>query len=71
MTGMELLSKIKEVNPAVTSIMMSAFEIQDELFQECKCVDKFMQKPILMTDLIKEVRTLLSTIQIPNTNRIC
>jgi len=41
MTGIELLSKIKGVNPAVTRIMMSAFEIQDELFQEYKCVDKF------------------------------
>jgi len=34
MTGMELLSKVKDVNPAVTRIMMSAFEIQDELYQE-------------------------------------
>jgi hypothetical protein len=50
--------------------MMSAFEIQDELFQECKCVDKFLQKPVLMVDLINEVRMLLSMIQIPNTNRI-
>jgi len=57
-TGMELLSKIKDVNPAVTRIMMSAFEIQDELFQECKCVDKFLQKPVLMTDLINEVRMI-------------
>ena len=70
MTGMELLSKIKDVNPAVTRIMMSAFEIQDELFQEYKCVDKFLQKPVLIIDLINEVRTLLNTIQIPNTNRI-
>ena len=70
MTGIELLSKIKDVNPAVTRIMMSAFEIQDELFQEYKCVDKFLQKPVLIVDLIDEVRTLLSTIQIPNTNRI-
>ena len=70
MTGIELLSKIKDVNPAVTRIMMSAFEIQDELFQEYKCVDKFLQKPVLMTDLINEVRMLLSMIQIPNTNRI-
>ena len=70
MTGMELLRKIKDVNPAVTTIMMSAFEIQDELFQECKCVDKFLQKPVLMTDLINEVRMLLNTMQIPNTNRI-
>ena len=60
MTGMELLSKIKDVNPAVTRIMMSAFEIQDELFQEYKCVDKFLQKPVLMTDLINEVCTLIT-----------
>ena len=70
MTGMELLSKIKDVNPVVTRIMMSAFEIQDELFQEYKCVDKFLQKPVLLTDLINEVRMLLITMQIPNTNRI-
>ena len=70
MTGMELLSKIKDVNPAVTRIMMSAFEIQDELFQEFKCVDKFLQKPVLMTDLINEVRMLVSKIPILGTNRI-
>jgi len=70
MTGMELLSKNKVVNPAVTRIMMSAFEIQDELFQEYKCVDKFLQKKVLMIDMIKEVRMLLNTMQIPNTNRI-
>jgi DNA-binding NtrC family response regulator len=70
MTGMELLSKIKDVSPAATRIMMSAFEIQDELFQEYKCVDKFLQKPVLMTDLIKEVRMLVSKIQILGTNRI-
>ena len=70
MTGMELLSKIKDVSPAATRIMMSAFEIQDEQFQECKCVDKFLQKPVLMTDLINEVRMLVSKIQILGTNRI-
>ena len=70
MTGMELLSKIKDVSPVATRIMMSAFEIQDELFQEYKCVDKFLQKPVLMTDLINEVRMLVSKIQILGTNRI-
>jgi DNA-binding NtrC family response regulator len=70
MTGMELLSKIKDVNPAVTRIMMSAFEIQDELFQEYKCVDKFLQKPVLMLDMIKEVRMLLGMMQVPDTNCI-
>ena len=70
MTGMELLSTVKEVNPAVTRIMMSAFEIQDELFQEFKCEDKFLQKPVLMTDLINEVRMLITKMQIGDTNRI-
>ena len=70
MTGMELLSTVKDVNPAVTRIMMSAFEIQDELFQEFKCVDKFLQKPVLMTDLINEVRMLITKMQIGDTNRI-
>ena len=60
MTGIELLSKIKDVNPAVTRIMMSAFEIQDEQFQERNCVDKFLQKPILMSNLINEVRMLIA-----------
>jgi len=70
MTGLELLSKIKDINPAVTRIMMSAFEIQDGLFQEYNCVDKFLQKPILMTDLINEVRMIVSKVQILDTNRI-
>ena len=70
MTGMELLSKVKDVNPAVTRIMISAFEIQDELFQEYKCMDKFLQKPVLMTDLIDEVRMLVNKMQNPDTKRI-
>ena len=70
MTGMELLSKIKDVSPATTRIMMSAFEIQDEQFEEYKCVDKFLQKPVLIADLINEVRMLVSKIQILGTNRI-
>jgi len=39
---------------------MSAFEIQDEQFQERNCVDKFLQKPILMSNLINEVRMLIT-----------
>jgi DNA-binding NtrC family response regulator len=60
MTGIELLSKIKDVSPAATRILMSAFEIQDQQFQECDCVDKFLQKPIHMIDLINEVRKLIA-----------
>ena len=61
-TGIELLSKIKDVNLAVTSSMMSAIEIQDELFNEYSCIDKFLQKPVLIVGLIKDVRMLTNTI---------
>jgi DNA-binding NtrC family response regulator len=69
MTGMELLSKIKDVNPAVTRIMMSAFEIQDELFNECDCVDKFLQKPVSVVKLIDEIEMLVNRLRVPNKNR--
>jgi DNA-binding NtrC family response regulator len=60
MAGIELLEKIKAINPAVTRILMSAFEIQDEQFQKRNCVDKFLQKPILMSNLINVVRMLIA-----------
>ena len=69
MTGMELLSRIKEVNPAVIGIMMSAFEIQDELFNECDCVDKFLQKPISIVKLIDDIEMLVNRLRVPNKNR--
>ena len=59
MTGIELFNKMKAINPAVRRIMMSAFEIEDELFKECNCIDKFLQKPVLIVDLINEVRCSL------------
>jgi response regulator RpfG family c-di-GMP phosphodiesterase len=68
MTGTEVLEKIKAINPAVTRILMSAFEVNDELFQECNCVDKFLQKPISMVKLIDEVEMLVNTVRVPNRN---
>ena len=65
MTGIQLLEKIKDINPTVTRVLISAFEIQDEVFQECKCVDKFLQKPISMVNLINEVQNIIGTIPIP------
>lgn len=60
MTGIELLEKMKAINPAVTRILMSAFEVNDELFQESNCVHKFLQKPISMVKLIDEVEMLVN-----------
>lgn len=60
-TGIELLTKIKELKPSVKALLMSAFDIQDdELFNEGKTrniVNKFLQKPIKMNVLINEIQT--------------
>ena len=68
MTGVEVLEKVKTINPAVTRILMSAFEVNDKLFQECNCVDKFLQKPISMVRLIDEVEMLVNAMRVPHRN---
>lgn len=67
MTGIELLERIKAINPAVRRLLVSAFEINDELFQEYKCVDKFLQKPLSMVKLIDEVEMLVNAMRVPRT----
>jgi len=56
MTGVELLEKVKEINPEVKRILISAFDVRDEVFLSSKCIDLFLQKPIRMTDLIANVQ---------------
>ncbi len=68
MTGIQLLEKIKGINPNVARMLISAFEIEDELFQGCNCVDKFLQKPVSMVNLIHEVETSLNIMRIPDRN---
>jgi DNA-binding NtrC family response regulator len=56
--GIELLKRIKELNPLVRTVLMTAFEFNDELFQqyaENQIINGFLQKPILLKDLVKEV----------------
>jgi DNA-binding NtrC family response regulator len=59
-TGLELLRKIRDVKPEIGTILISAFEIQDDLFQDCDCVDQFLQKPISLIDLINGVEKLVT-----------
>jgi hypothetical protein len=35
---------------------MNALEIEDKIFEQFNCVDKFLQKPIKISDLIKEIQ---------------
>ena len=59
MDGIELLKKVKAINSSVKTILISAFDIDDKLFEGCKCIDKILQKPITIPLLINEVEVLL------------
>ena len=62
LNGMEFLKKIRDMNRFVRTILMTAFEKDDKIFREYtkkKIIDAFLQKPIGIHDLIKEVDTQL------------
>lgn len=62
LNGMEFLKKIKDLNPSVRTILMTAFQIDDMVFLDYtkkKIINAFLQKPIGMHDLLKEVDTQL------------
>jgi DNA-binding NtrC family response regulator len=64
LNGMELIKRIKDVNPSVRTILMTAFEIKDDLFKEYakkEIINGFLQKPIHLTDLYTEVNNQLHT----------
>jgi len=67
LNGMELLNKIKDSNRFVRTILMTAFTIDDNLFQEYtkkKIINGFLQKPIGLHDLVKEVNTQLDSYEV-------
>jgi DNA-binding NtrC family response regulator len=57
--GLELLKKVKKLNPNVRTILISAYEVENEpLFQRFLkdgIIDKFIQKPMTMNYLCNEV----------------
>ena len=62
LNGMEFLKKIKGLNPSVRTILMTAFQIDDKVFLDYskkKIINAFLQKPIGMHYLLKEVDTQL------------
>ena len=62
LNGMEFLKKIKELNHFVRTMLMTAFQIEDKVFREYtkkKIINAFLQKPIGIHDLLKEVDTQL------------
>ena len=65
--GMELIKKIKELNPYIRTILMTAFAINDDLFYEYakkELINGFLQKPIHLCDLRAEVNNQLHTYEL-------
>ena len=63
MNGIELLDKVKEINSDVVGILISAFEIKDDVFKHTQCVDMFLQKPVRIPDLIEKVQNYLTLLK--------
>jgi DNA-binding NtrC family response regulator len=65
MTGLELLKKVKELNPNVRTMLLSAFDMQDNpVFQKYLkdgIIDSFLEKPISINRLCQEVRDEIET----------
>lgn len=66
--GMELIKIVKELNPYVRTILMTAFALDDnDLFQEYakrELLNGFLQKPIHLNDFRAEVNNQLHTYEL-------
>jgi len=62
LSGIQLARKVKEVNPSVKVVLMTAFEIRDNEFSKVfpsTHVDGFVQKPIGIKDLTDRILSLV------------
>jgi DNA-binding NtrC family response regulator len=60
LNGLELLKKVKKLNPNVRTILISAYEIENDLvFQHYLregIIDSFIEKPVTINQLCQRVR---------------
>jgi len=67
--GMDFLKRIREANRFVRTILMTAFRIDDKMLRQYtknKIINAFLQKPIGIQDLLKEVDTQLHSYEMQN-----
>jgi DNA-binding NtrC family response regulator len=58
MDGIQLIIRIKDMNHSVRTILMTAFDVDDKLFQEYskkEIINGFAQKPVGLQTLVHEV----------------
>jgi DNA-binding NtrC family response regulator len=61
-SGIQLARKVKEINPAVKTVLMTSFEIRDNEFSKVfpsTHVDGFVQKPIGIGDLTNKILSII------------
>ena len=62
LSGIQLARKLKEVNPGVKVVLMTAFEIRDNEFSKVfpsTSIDGFVQKPIGIRELTNKISSIL------------
>lgn len=67
LVGTELIKKLKNKNPFVRTILMTAFAVDDDIFKEYarkELINGFLQKPIRLNDLRAEVNSQLHTYEL-------
>ena len=67
LNGMELIKKIKDMNPFVRTILITAFEKDENIFREYienEIINGFLQKPVRLDDLLAEVNTQLHNFEL-------
>ena len=67
LTGTELIKELKKLNMSIRTILMTAFTINDNLFQEFakkELINGFLQKPIHLDGLRAEVDNQLHTYEL-------
>ena len=58
MDGIQLITRVKDMNHSVKTILMTAFDVDDKLFQEYskkEIINGFAQKPVSLQTLVHEV----------------
>jgi CheY-like chemotaxis protein len=62
MSGIQLARKVKDVNPSIKVVLMTAYEIKDIKFSKVSPsvhADAFIQKPISIADLTNKILEIL------------
>ena len=62
LSGIQLARKVKEINPKVKVVLMTAFEIRDNEFSKVfpsTQVDGFVQKPIGIQELTNKILNII------------